>query len=186
MTHRDMPSATREIVRLLASAHVAPPPGVDLVADELRPRVDAAEVIWRDAGLDPPSGVADQLAGIEGDGVLLHGDPVGMNLLVEGERAWLLDPAGVTGPPEFDAGRWIARCLAVASHDELGHLTSEALLGDPTLRPGVLDTCIAVELVLEVRHRITSPDMFIAIGSDPATFDSHTRAMASTARRLLT
>jgi streptomycin 6-kinase len=185
MTHRHMPSATSDIVRLLASAHLAPPPGVAALADELRPRLDTAEAIWRDAGLDPPSRVADQLAGIDGDRVLLHGDPVGMNLLVQADRAWLLDPAGVAGPVEFDAGRWVARCLAVASHDELGHLTSQAMLGDPTLRPNVLDACIAVELILEVRHRITSPDMFIAIGSDPATFDSQTRAMASTASRLL-
>ena len=53
MAHRDMPSATRDIVQLLASAHLAPPLGVELLADELRPRLDTAETIWRDAGLDP-------------------------------------------------------------------------------------------------------------------------------------
>lgn len=186
LPHRDMPAATTDIVRLLAAAHLAPPHGVEPLAEELRPRLDTAETIWRDADLDPPPHVADQLAGLEGGSVLLHGDPVGMNLLVEGDRACLLDPVGVAGPPEFDAGRWVARCLAVVSHDELGHLTSQARTGDPTLRSDVLDICIAVELVLEVRHRITSPGMFIALGSDPLTFDTQTRAMARTARRLLT
>ncbi|MGW8687248.1 hypothetical protein ACWGNN_40695 [Streptomyces sp. NPDC055817] len=118
--------------------------------------------------------------------VLLHGDAVGFNLLrSEGELA-LIDPAGVCGPAEFDAARWVARCLAATGPSTLAALTETALSADPSLSRRLFDMCVAVELVIEVRHRITSPHVFLSIRAPAQTFTADTRRLAKAAAHRLT
>ena len=183
MPHSEMAAATGPVVAVLAGAHLAKPAGVEDLADSLRPRLRTAEQVWSSAGLTPPVRVDELLSDVPGS-VLLHGDPVGMNLLVDRGSIRLLDPAGVAGPAEFDAGRWVARSLAVAGPGALAGLTETALRADPSLRPDVLDLCVAVELLIEVRHRITSRDMFLSLGAAASSFDADTATLASASRSL--
>ena len=183
LPHSEMAAWTGPVVLTLARAHVPAPVGVRPLADLLAPRLTIAGRVWERAGLGAPPGVLDRVARA-GDGTLLHGDPVGMNLLVDRDRVWLLDPAGVQGPAEFDAGRWVARSLAVAGPAALAPLFDTALRADPSLRPDILALCTAVELVLEVRHRVTSPQMFLSLGAAADTFDADTRVLVGAAREL--
>ena len=183
LPHSEMAAWTTPVVVTLASAHLPAPTGVRPLAEMLAPRLGAASQVWEQAGLGTPPNILDRVSR-SGDATLLHGDPVGMNLLVGRDRVWLLDPAGVEGPAEFDAGRWVARSLAVAGPTALAPLLDTALRADPALRPEVLALCAAVELVLEVRHRVTSPRMFVSLGAAADTFDADTRALVDAAREL--
>jgi hypothetical protein len=96
-----------------------------------------------------------------------------------------MDPVGWRGPAEFDAGRWVARCLAVTPPTELPDLTRTALLADPMLRPDALDECVGLELVMEVRHRLESPGVFLSVGADPVRFNENTAFLVAAARSRL-
>lgn len=69
--------------------------------------------------------------------------------------------------------------------DALAGLTETDLRADPTLRPDVLDLCVAVELLIEVRHGITSRDMILSLGAPAASFDTDTAALAAASRLLV-
>jgi len=181
LPHVGMPAATAEVCRVLASAHISPPPGVVPLTDFLSPRLRGAVPVWTAAGLPSPEGAVKSVAALPGPVVLLHGDPVGMNLLVDGAGVVLLDPVGVTGPAEFDAGCWVARCLAVAPLGALGELMDAAAGADPSLRREVLAVCVALELVIEVRHRLASAHVFLGAGANPATFEVTTSQLAEAA-----
>ncbi|MGW7043234.1 hypothetical protein ACWGDT_11005 [Streptomyces avermitilis] len=99
--------------------------------DFLRPKLHDALRVWNEAGLPSPDGVLHVLEDPAIDPVLLHGDAVWFNLLRSGDELALIDPAGVCGPAEFDAARWVARCLAVTGPSALSGLTETALSADP-------------------------------------------------------
>lgn len=181
MTHIDMPEATDGVCRLLASAHVQPPEELPTLTQVLSAGLEKAMRAWSEAGLELPRRVFSAAIEIPGPAVLLHGDPVGPNLLVREGRRVLLDPVGCAGPAEFDAGRWVARCLAVVHPSALPSLTQVALAADPTLRPEVLDRCIGLELVLEVGHRLENPSAFLSVGADPDTFAENTSLLIAAA-----
>ncbi|MGW6143981.1 hypothetical protein [Streptomyces sp. NPDC055140] len=186
LLHTEMAAATEQVVRLFLQAHLTPPAGVARLQDFLGPKLHNAIRIWHEAGLPSPDGVLHILEDPAIEPVLLHGDAVGFNLLrSEGELA-LIDPAGVCGPAEFDAARWVARCLAVTGPSTLAALTETALSADPSLSRRLFDMCVAVELVIEVRHRITSPHVFLSIGAPAQTFTADTRRLAKAAAHRLT
>lgn len=181
--HTAMAAWTAPVVTVLAGAHVPTPSGVRPIAEALATRFANAVEVWDEVGLGAAPSVLERLAKA-GDDTLLHGDPVGMNLLVDRERVWLLDPAGVSGPAEFDAGRWVGRSLAAAGPAACPALIDTCLRADRTLRADVLALSVAVELVIEVRHRLSNPDMFVTIGAPLATFDADTEALVATAHEL--
>ncbi|MFC8717505.1 aminoglycoside phosphotransferase family protein [Kitasatospora sp. NPDC057198] len=181
LPHAQMAAATGEAAALYRRAHLAPPAGVLPLPDFLGPRLDEAAGVWRAAGLPAPDGAAEVLTALSAEPVLLHGDAVGFNLLRTRAGLALIDPAGVHGPAEFDAARWVARCLAVTGPAALPELTATALRADPSLEPRAFDACVAVELVIEVRHRITSPQVFLRVGAPRRSFDADTRLLAGAA-----
>ena len=183
MPHTAMAGWTGPVVAALARAHLPAPVGVRPLVELLAPRLTVAAEVWAGAGLGEPPPVLDALVRVA-DGTLLHGDAVGMNLLLDSDRVWLLDPAGVHGPAEFDAGRWVGRSLATAGPSALVGLLDVSVAADPSLRRDVLDLCVAAELVLEVRHRVTSPDAFVSIGAAADTFDADTRQLVVASRDL--
>lgn len=185
LPHTAMAAATAQVVGVFRQAHLAPPAGVASLRDFLGPRLDAAARVWREAALPSPEGVSHVLADPAIEPVLLHGDAVGFNCLGSGGGLALIDPAGVCGPAEFDAARWVARCLAVTGPGALADLTRTALSADPALDRRVFDLCVAVELVIEVRHRITSPQVFLGVGAPARTFAADTRRLAEAAVRRL-
>ncbi|MEV6701343.1 hypothetical protein AB0M68_29945 [Streptomyces sp. NPDC051453] len=75
--------------------------------------------------------------------------------------------------------------LTVAGPDALNGLTETALSADPLLQPRRFDACVALELVIEVRHRITSPHIFLNVGAPAQTFAADTRLLAEEATHRL-
>lgn len=185
LPHMEMAAATEQAVHLFRRAHLTPPTEVVPLHRFLGPRLREAVQIWREAGLPSADGALRVLADLETGPVLLHGDAVGFNLLKSEEGLVLIDPAGVCGPAEFDAARWVARCLVVAGPGALDGLTETALSADPLLQRPLFDACIALELVIEVRHRITSPQVFLSVGAPAETFTADTRLLAEAATRRL-
>ncbi|WP_457030058.1 hypothetical protein [Kitasatospora sp. P5_F3] len=181
LPHTEMAAATEQVVRLFHQAHLTPPTAVARLQDFLEPRLHDAVRVWRESGLPSPEGALLVLADAAIEPVLLHGDAVGFNLLRSGAELALIDPAGVSGPAEFDAARWVARCLAVTGPSALDGLTETALSADVALDRHLFDACVAVELVIEVRHRITSPHMFLSVGAPAQTFDADTQLLAEAA-----
>ncbi|GAA5702504.1 hypothetical protein SM007_28270 [Streptomyces avermitilis] len=186
LLHAEMAAATEQIVRLFHQAHLTRPAGVARLQDFLGPKLEDALRVWNEAGLPSPDGVLHVLEDPAIEPVLLHGDAVGFNLLRSGDEFALIDPAGVCGPAEFDAARWVARCLAVTGPSALSGLTETALSADPSLSRRLLDVCVAVELVIEVRHRTTSPHVFLSIGAPAQTFTADTRRLAEAVAHRLT
>ncbi|MGW2082614.1 hypothetical protein ACWCOW_37895 [Streptomyces sp. NPDC001939] len=115
LPHAEMAAATAtaQVVRLFRRAHLKPPAEVEPLHGFLSPRLHEAVQIWRESGLPPPDDALRVLTDPDIEPVLLHGDAVGFNLLRSGDELALIAPAGVYGPAEFDAARWVARCLAV-------------------------------------------------------------------------
>ncbi|MGW2083020.1 hypothetical protein ACWCOW_40115 [Streptomyces sp. NPDC001939] len=60
-------------------------------------------------------------------------------------------------------------------------MTEVALSADPLLQRHRFDACVAVELVIEVRHRITSPHVFLSLRAPAQTFTADTRLLAEAA-----
>lgn len=185
LSHTEMAAATEQVVRLFRRAHLSPPAEVASLHDFLGPRLRKAVQIWRETGLPSPGGALRVLTDLDMEPVLLHGDAVGFNLLRSEGGLALIDPAGVCGPAEFDAARWVARCLAVTGPSALNGLTDAALSADPLLQRTLFDACIALELVIEVRHRITSPHVFLSVGAPAQTFTTDTHLLAEAATRRL-
>ncbi|MFE4687181.1 hypothetical protein ACFRNJ_41440 [Streptomyces sp. NPDC056721] len=185
LPHTEMAAATTQVVRLFQQAHLQPPAEVEPLHGFLSPRLHEAVQIWRESGLPSPDDALRVLTDPDIEPVLLHGDAVGFNLLRSGDELALIDPAGVCGPAEFDAARWVARSLAVTGPGALDALTEVALSADPLLQQTRFDACVAVELVIEVRHRITSPHLFLSVGAPAQTFSADTRLLAEAATRRL-
>ncbi|MFE4772985.1 hypothetical protein [Streptomyces sp. NPDC056713] len=185
LPHTEMAAATTQVVRLFRRAHLKPPAEVEPLHGFLSPRLHEAVQIWRESGLPSPDDALRVLTDPDIEPVLLHGDAVGFNLLRSGDGLALIDPAGVCGPAEFDAARWVARSLAVTGPGALDALTEVALSADPLLQRSRFDACVAVELVIEVRHRITSPHLFLSVGAPAQTFSADTRLLAEAATRRL-
>ncbi|MFC9537717.1 hypothetical protein ACFT38_45860 [Streptomyces sp. NPDC056975] len=185
LPHTEMAAATAQVVRLFRRAHLQPPAEVEPLHGFLSPRLHEAVQIWRESGLPSPDDALRVLTDPDIEPVLLHGDAVGFNLLRSGDELALIDPAGVCGPAEFDAARWVARSLAVTGPGALDALTEVALSADPLLQRSRFDACVAVELVIEVRHRITSPHLFLSVGAPAQTFSADTRLLAEAATRRL-
>jgi streptomycin 6-kinase len=180
-----MAAATEQAVQLFRRAHLTPPAEVVPLHAFLGPRLQLAVQTWRETGLPSPDGALRVLTDLDIEPVLLHGDAVGFNLLRSEGGLALIDPAGVCGPAEFDAARWVARSLAVSGPGALNRLTEAALSADPLLQRPLFDACIALELVIEVRHRITSPHVFLSVGAPTRTFTTDTRLLAEAATRRL-
>ncbi|MFF1570942.1 hypothetical protein ACFVY1_47850 [Streptomyces sp. NPDC058293] len=185
LPHTQMAAATKQAVQLFRRAHMTPPADVAPFHDFLGPRLQKAVQIWRESGLPSPDRALQVLTDLDTEPVLLHGDAVGLNLLKSKDGLALIDPAGVCGPAEFDAARWVARCLTVAGPDALNGLTETALSADPLLQQRRFDACVALELVIEVRHRITSPHIFLNVGAPAQTFATDTRLLAEEATHRL-
>jgi hypothetical protein len=98
--------------------------------------------------------------------------------VIGGGELALIDPAGGCEPAEFGVARRVAQCLAVTGPSALAGLTETARSADPSLSRRLFDVCVAVELVIEVRHGTTSPHMFVGIGSPAQTFTADTRQPA--------
>ncbi|MFD8214340.1 hypothetical protein ACFV2U_11515 [Streptomyces sp. NPDC059697] len=152
LSHTEMAAATSQVVRLFHQAHLTPPAGVVRLQDFLGPKLHDAVRVWHWAGLPSPDGVLHVLEDPAIEPVLLHGHAVGFNLLGSGSELALIDPAGVCGPAEFGAARRVARCLAVTGPSALAGLTETARSADPSLSRRSFDVCVAVGLVIEVRH----------------------------------
>ena len=120
-----------------------------------------------------------------GDQRLLHGDAVGMNMLLTASGPALIDPAGVWGPREFDAARWVVRGLAVAHPSTLDARLEEALCADDTLEEEVLQICAGVELALEAHQRMVNPQMFLTSSGPLGDFDERVALMVSKAQHFL-
>uniref|UniRef100_A0AAU1ULK2 Uncharacterized protein n=1 Tax=Streptomyces sp. NBC_00119 TaxID=2975659 RepID=A0AAU1ULK2_9ACTN len=75
--------------------------------------------------------------------------------------------------------------MAVTGPAALDGLTKAALSADPLLQRPRFDACVAVELVIEVRHRITSPHVFLSVEAPAQTFTIDTRLLAEAATRRL-
>ncbi|MGW8687768.1 hypothetical protein ACWGNN_43465 [Streptomyces sp. NPDC055817] len=136
-----MAAATAQVVRLFRRAHLQPPAEVEPLHGFLSPRLHEAVQIWRESGLPSPDDALRVLTDPDIEPVLLHGDAVGFNLLRSGDELALIDPAGVCGPAEFDAARWVARSLAVTGPGALDALTEVALSADPLLQRPRFDAC---------------------------------------------
>lgn len=171
---------------MLRSGHLEVTEGMSALSDHLRSRLAAAIAALADAGFSPIGQVEALLAdAVEPPPVLLHGDIVGHNLLRHDGSIVMLDPAGVSGPAEFDAARWIARSLVAPGPSMLSQLRSEALAADKTLASDVLDHCLGIELLIEIGYRLTTPAVLIENGAPEATFDDDTQQLVRQARRLL-
>ncbi|MFA3842929.1 hypothetical protein [Streptomyces aureus] len=141
LPHTEMAPATAQVVRLFRQAHLKPPAEVETLHGFLSPRLHEAVQIWCESGLPSPDDALRVLTDPDIEPVLLHGDAVGFNLLRSGDGLALIDPAGVCGPAEFDAARWVARSLAVTGPGALDGLTAVALSADPLLQRPQFDAC---------------------------------------------
>lgn len=186
VTHLDMPDWTPTVVAAVSRGHIDAPPTAVLLADFLRPRVARFLAVWKANDLPTLGDVETVLAGMGPGDRLLHGDLVGLNLLTTSSRAvTFIDPVGLRGPAEFDAGRWIGRCHVSLGAAGLQDLIHAAPLADPSLDDRLLGRCVGVELVIEVAHRTTQPAIFLNLGATPLGFAARTADLAELAVDLL-
>jgi streptomycin 6-kinase len=189
ITHDCMASATRRAVALYSAGHVDAGQ-LDLipVSEYLRDRLSQADQALSELGRDARLSLASRLQSLEAQRqTTIHGDAVGMNVLTRSEGLALIDPAGVSGPPEFDAARWIVRSVAIEDPDNLPELIQQALAADADLDSAALEICVGIALVLEAHQRNKNKPMFLALGAPASDFGDRTARMVQAARcRLLT
>lgn len=90
----------------------------------------------------PARVVRDAVAGLEAGSVLVHGDFAANNVLAGAGSPVVIDPAGLAGPAEYDAARWIAR-----SDSRVRVSGRFASLVPGWADPGVLAVLTAAELL---------------------------------------
>lgn len=184
--HVAMPQYLSGAVRGYREAHIEPPEGLVPPSQLLGTRLDAASEALSVRGFSTPVDLRACMRVVEQhDHRLLHGDAVGMNTLRTAGGLALIDPAGVRGPREFDAARWVVRSLAVAHPSTLHGGLKEALRADRDLNEEVLRICAGIELALEAHQRMMNPQMFLALSGPLPDFDERTTLMISASRRLL-
>jgi hypothetical protein len=149
------------------------------------PKLKSSEQAWLTAGYNPPTEARSILGMLSSRHELIHGDPSGRNMLMNSSQLTLLDPIGVEGAAEFDAGRWIARCAAMSAPCELGELIAMAEKADPSLDRGRLLWCVGLALMSEVRYRILMPTYYQNLGASPVGFDAYTRHLSNVTSDLL-
>lgn len=186
VTHLDMPEWTPTVIAAIRRGHVDAPPAAVPLSEFLRPRLVRFLALWETNDLPTPGDVETVLAGVGDGDRLLHGDLVGLNLLATPARTvTFIDPVGLRGPAESDAGRWIGRCHVTLDATGIQDLIHAAHVADPSLEDRRLAHCVGVELIIEIAHRATLPAIFLDLGATPVGFAARTAELAELAVALL-